>query len=109
MLAWGATIPTEIRCVRFSVPSISELIQSEVHSIALVFVSVSDRVGSGFIKDPARPGRAETSPGLAISKIPGGGNGWRSCGRLHRRSNVLDITYHSPCCSFRGSVASVGR
>jgi ABC-type uncharacterized transport system substrate-binding protein len=35
---------------------ITTILQSEVHSIPLVFVSVSDPIGSGFIKDLAQPG-----------------------------------------------------
>jgi ABC-type uncharacterized transport system substrate-binding protein len=35
---------------------ITAILQSEVHSIPLVFVSVSDPIGSGFIKDLAQPG-----------------------------------------------------
>ena len=36
--------------------AVTTILQSEVHSIPLVFVSVSDPVGSGFVKDLARPG-----------------------------------------------------
>jgi putative ABC transport system substrate-binding protein len=35
---------------------ITAILQSEVHSVPLVFVSVSDPIGSGFIKDLAQPG-----------------------------------------------------
>jgi putative tryptophan/tyrosine transport system substrate-binding protein len=35
---------------------VTTLLQSEVHSVPLVFVSVSDPIGSGFVKDLARPG-----------------------------------------------------
>jgi putative ABC transport system substrate-binding protein len=35
---------------------VTMILQSEVHSIPLVFVSVSDPIGSGFVKDLARPG-----------------------------------------------------
>jgi putative tryptophan/tyrosine transport system substrate-binding protein len=35
---------------------VTTILQSEVRSIPLVFVSVSDPIGSGFIKDLARPG-----------------------------------------------------
>jgi putative tryptophan/tyrosine transport system substrate-binding protein len=35
---------------------VTTILQSEVHSIPLVFVSVSDPIGSGFVKDLARPG-----------------------------------------------------
>jgi putative tryptophan/tyrosine transport system substrate-binding protein len=35
---------------------VTTILQSEVHGISLVFVSVSDPIGSGFIKDLARPG-----------------------------------------------------
>jgi putative ABC transport system substrate-binding protein len=35
---------------------VTTLLQSVVHSVPLVFVSVSDPIGSGFVKDLARPG-----------------------------------------------------
>jgi putative ABC transport system substrate-binding protein len=35
---------------------ITTILQSEVHDIPLVFVSVSDPIGSGFVKDLAQPG-----------------------------------------------------
>jgi putative ABC transport system substrate-binding protein len=35
---------------------VTSILQSEVHDIPLVFVSVSDPIGSGFVKDLARPG-----------------------------------------------------
>ena len=35
---------------------VTTILQSEVRSIPLVFVSVSDPIGSGFVKDLARPG-----------------------------------------------------
>jgi putative ABC transport system substrate-binding protein len=35
---------------------VTTILQSEVHSIPLLFVSVSDPIGSGFVKDLARPG-----------------------------------------------------
>jgi putative ABC transport system substrate-binding protein len=35
---------------------VTTILQSELHGIPLVFVSVSDPVGSGFVKDLARPG-----------------------------------------------------
>ena len=35
---------------------VTTILQSAVHSIPLVFVSVSDPIGSGFVKDLARPG-----------------------------------------------------
>jgi putative tryptophan/tyrosine transport system substrate-binding protein len=35
---------------------VTTILQSEVHSLPLVFVSVSDPIGSGFVKDLARPG-----------------------------------------------------
>jgi putative ABC transport system substrate-binding protein len=35
---------------------VTTILQSEVHGISLVFVSVSDPIGSGFVKDLARPG-----------------------------------------------------
>ena len=35
---------------------VTSILQSEVRSIPLVFVSVSDPIGSGFVKDLARPG-----------------------------------------------------
>jgi putative ABC transport system substrate-binding protein len=35
---------------------VTTILQSEVHSVPLVFVSVSDPIGSGFVKDLARPG-----------------------------------------------------
>ena len=36
--------------------AVTTILQSEVHGIPLVFVSVSDPVGSGFVNDLARPG-----------------------------------------------------
>jgi putative tryptophan/tyrosine transport system substrate-binding protein len=35
---------------------VTTILQSEIRSIPLVFVSVSDPIGSGFVKDLARPG-----------------------------------------------------
>jgi len=35
---------------------VTSILQSEVRGIPLVFVSVSDPIGSGFVKDLARPG-----------------------------------------------------
>jgi ABC-type uncharacterized transport system substrate-binding protein len=35
---------------------VTTILQSEVHTLPLVFVSVSDPIGSGFIADLARPG-----------------------------------------------------
>jgi ABC-type uncharacterized transport system substrate-binding protein len=35
---------------------VTTILQSEVHGLPLVFVSVSDPIGSGFVKDLARPG-----------------------------------------------------
>src|SRR2546428_13077632 len=35
---------------------VTTILQSEVHGIPLVFVSVSDPIGSGFVKSLARPG-----------------------------------------------------
>lgn len=35
---------------------VTSILQTEVHAIPLVFISVSDPVGSGFIKELARPG-----------------------------------------------------
>jgi putative ABC transport system substrate-binding protein len=35
---------------------VTAILQSEVHSVPLLFVSVSDPIGSGFVKDLARPG-----------------------------------------------------
>jgi ABC-type uncharacterized transport system substrate-binding protein len=35
---------------------VTTILQSEVHDLPLVFVSVSDPIGSGFVKDLARPG-----------------------------------------------------
>jgi ABC-type uncharacterized transport system substrate-binding protein len=35
---------------------VTTILQSEVHGIPLVFVSVSDPIGSGFVKDLAKPG-----------------------------------------------------
>jgi len=36
--------------------AVTTILQSEVHTLPLVFVSVSDPIGSGFIADLARPG-----------------------------------------------------
>ena len=65
---------------------VTTILQSEVHSIPLVFVSVSDPIGSGFVKDLARPGGNVT--GFANFQPSMGKNGWRSCGRLHRKSSA---------------------
>jgi putative tryptophan/tyrosine transport system substrate-binding protein len=70
---------------------VTTILQSEVRSIPLVFVSVSDPIGSGFIKDLARPGGNVT--GFANFQPSMGGNGWRSCGRLLRKSSALDSCY----------------
>ena len=35
---------------------VTTILQSELHGLPLVFVSVSDPIGSGFVKDLARPG-----------------------------------------------------
>jgi ABC-type uncharacterized transport system substrate-binding protein len=35
---------------------VTTILQTEVHTIPLIFISVSDPVGSGFINELARPG-----------------------------------------------------
>jgi putative tryptophan/tyrosine transport system substrate-binding protein len=70
---------------------VTMILQSEVHSIPLVFVSVSDPIGSGFVKDLARPGGNVT--GFANFQPSMGENGWRSCARLQRKSSALGSCY----------------
>jgi putative ABC transport system substrate-binding protein len=65
---YAADNPTRIRALAVALLSlgpdlmvsnsnaVTTILQSEVHSIPLVFVSVSDPVGSGFVNDLARPG-----------------------------------------------------
>ena len=48
--AWGQTSWSQIPNV------VTTILQSEVRTIPLVFISVSDPIGSGFVKDLARPG-----------------------------------------------------
>ena len=65
---YAADNPTRIRTLAVALLSlgpdlmvsnsnaVTTILQSEVHGIPLVFVSVSDPVGSGFVNDLARPG-----------------------------------------------------
>ena len=62
---------------------VTTLLQSEVRTIPLVFVSVSDPIGSGFVTDWL--GRLATSRGLQISNLRWAANGWTYSDRLPRK------------------------
>jgi ABC-type uncharacterized transport system substrate-binding protein len=65
---YAAAVPSRIRALARELLSlrpdlmvsnsnlVTTILQSEVHGIPLVFVSVSDPIGSGFVKDLAKPG-----------------------------------------------------
>jgi putative ABC transport system substrate-binding protein len=66
---------------------VTTILQTEIRTIPLVFISVSDPVGSGFVKELARPGG--NIPGFA-NFLPSMGGKWLENMRQHRRSSALD-------------------
>ena len=100
---YAADNPTRIRALAVALLSlgpdlmvsnsnaVTTILQSEVHSIPLVFVSVSDPVGSGFVKDLARPGGNVT--GFANFQPSMGGKWLEKLRRLLRKSSALGSCY----------------
>jgi putative ABC transport system substrate-binding protein len=79
---------------------VTTILQSEVHTLPLVFVSVSDPIGSGFIADLARPGgniyRVRQFPGFDGRKMAGkafGDRATRPARRACLPSGAADFGY----------------
>ncbi len=72
--------------VAHTTPAVAALAQ-ETRTIPIVFVLVSDPVGSGFVESWSRP--AGNITGFTNFESPMAGSGWRRSGRQHPRSRKL--------------------
>ena len=71
---------------------VTTILQSEVRSLPLVFVSVSDPIGSGFVADLARPGGNVT--GFANFQASMGGKWLEKLLEVAPRVNRVGLVYH---------------
>ncbi len=71
---------------------VTTILQSEVRTVPLVFVSVSDPIGSGFVADLARPGGNVT--GFANFQPSMGGKWLEMLLEIAPRSERIGLVYH---------------
>ena len=71
---------------------VTTILQSEVRTIPLVFVSVSDPIGSGFVTDLARPGGNIT--GFANFQPSMGGKWLEKVREIAPRAERVGLVYH---------------
>jgi putative tryptophan/tyrosine transport system substrate-binding protein len=71
---------------------VTTILQSEVRTVPLVFVSVSDPIGSGFVADLARPGGNVT--GFANFQPSMGGKWLEMLLEIAPRSERVGLVYH---------------
>jgi putative tryptophan/tyrosine transport system substrate-binding protein len=70
---------------------VTEILQSEVRTIPLVFIGVADPIGSGFVTNFSRPTGNLT--GFTPMKLPWGANGWGHYWRLLPTSTTSASCY----------------
>jgi len=81
---------------------VTTILQSEVRTMPLVFVSVSDPIGSGFVTDLARPGGNVT--GFANFQPSMGGKWLEMLLEIAPRSERVGLVYHPEPPNYRGGL-----